>query len=233
LPVFCEKPVERDLGKAEAIRRELDGLDAKVQVGYVFRSLPFVLRLKEELTQDKIHSFQSMYICSVALTRALPPWFYEKDKSGGALIDQATHNLDLLRFFFGEVKEIRGRAGNPVCRKTDGYTIDEVLSLSLVFDNGTVGSHTHSWVGDDWRNEIVLSGERSLYRLNLFEGKAVMESRSEKIEFGKSDCSMYSWENAVFLDQVRDGDWSKNPSSYADAAASLRLCLDCDRTLSE
>jgi predicted dehydrogenase len=232
LPVFCEKPAERELCEAESISRELDALNADVQVGYVFRSLPHILKLKEELSHDKIHAFQSLYICSVSLTRSLAPWFYDKDKSGGALVDQATHNLDLLRFLFGEVKEVRGLARNPVHEKNDGYTIDEVLSMSLVFDSGTTGAHTHSWVGDGWRNEIILSGEKALYRLDLGKGKVAIEGESRNIEYEKDDQSVYSWENAVFLDQVKSGDWSVNPSSYADAVATLKLTLECDRALS-
>lgn len=242
LPVLCEKPVERSEEKAKAIARKLTKLKAKVQVGYVFRSTNLTQELKKLMKDDRIHLVQSLYACGVSLSMSLPLWFYDKSKSGGALIDQATHNLDLLRCLFGEVTEVKGFASNPVKRKRKGYTIDEVISLSFKFESGALGSHIHTWVGDGWRNEILLSGEKALYRL-IPGSKLVVERKDcdplKKAKKKAGDCvyelkgAMFSYENDAFIKMVRSGDWSKNPSSYQDALKTLQLTLACDRALEE
>jgi len=249
IPVFCEKPVERNEARGRQIAVELIKRKAKVQIGYVFRSVPVVQALRKVIRDDRIHLINSFYACDVSLNMALPKWFYDKAKSGGSLIDQATHNLDLLRCLFGEVKEVRGTANNPVNRKKDGYTIDETLGLLLTFRSGIVAVHTHSWVADRWRNEITLSGEKNLYRLNLNTGclssdqpvaaecnlyggkKKKTASAKMPLQFQQESRSIYEYQNEVFLKQVKSGDWSNNPSDYSDALKTLHLTMVCDRAL--
>ena len=56
-------------------------------------------------------------------------------------------------------------ASNPVHEKRDGYTVDEVIGLSLLFENGTVGTHLHSLVAPSWKTELGLAGEKRYYRI--------------------------------------------------------------------
>jgi predicted dehydrogenase len=168
----------------------------------------------------------------VSLDMSLPAWFYDKKLSGGALVDQATHNLDLLRRFVGEVAQARGVASNPVHGKKKGYTVDEVLSVSLVFKNGAAGGHVHTWVGDKWRNELVLSGEKRLYRLDLAKGVLTVEQGRTTRTVTQDHGRMYEHQNKVFLGMVVSGDWTRNPCDYADGLKTLELTMLCDRAIS-
>jgi predicted dehydrogenase len=228
IPVFCEKPAELRGAVAEKIAVELEQRDARVQVGYVFRSMPIAREARKAIADDRIHAIQSLYSCPACLTREIAPWFFEHEKSGGPLIDQATHNIDLLRFLFGEIVEVTGLAGNPVKKKEPGYTVDEVFSLSLRFDCGTLCSHVHSWVGDVWRNDIVFIGEKRVYHLDLWEGRLAVKEGKETRDFSQDQDHLYDHENRVFIDQVKSGDWSGNPSTYGDALKSLKTTLHCD-----
>ena len=231
IAVLCEKPVERVEQRARRIADELKTLHARVQVGYVFRSMPVIQRLREEMQGDTVHALQSLYCCDMSLTRKFPEWFYHKEKSGGALVDQATHNLDLLRYLFGEVKEVHGVASNPVHAKKGHYTVDETLALSLAFVNGMVATHTHTWVGDAWRNEMILSGEKRLYRLDLFAGALRIDEGGKSREFRQEQRSIYEFENERFLAQIASDDWSGNPCDYEDSTKTLHLTLACDKAV--
>ena len=249
IPVFCEKPVERSISRGRQIAADLTRRKAKIQIGYVFRSVPVAQALRKIIRNDKIHLVNSLYACHVSLSMSLPKWFYDKAKSGGALIDQATHNLDFLRFLFGEVLEVRGTANNPVHKKKTGYTINETLGLILTFRSGIVAVHTHTWVGDAWRNEITLSGEKNFYRLNLGTalltadkpvtekcvqaGGKMKKSTSGAIpfKFQQEARSIYEYQNEIFLKQVVSGNWKNNPSDYADGLKTLQLTHACDQSL--
>jgi len=214
IPVFCEKPVERSVAAGRQIAVELKKRKAKVQIGYVFRSTPVAQVARELAHHDKIHLVHSFYACPVSLNMGLPKWFYDKSKSGGALIDQATHNLDFLRYLFGEV-----------C------------------------AHTHTWVGDAWRNEITFSGEKNFYRLNLNKGlltgdKPVVENlnfsggkqnkpskETNSFRFQPDERSIFEYEHEVFLNQVVTGKWQNNPSDYADGLKTLELTHACNRAI--
>jgi predicted dehydrogenase len=232
IPVFCEKPVERSLRKAERIAAELQARGARVQVGYVFRSMPIVQKLREAMADDTVDLVQSLYGCPVSRSRKLPSWFFDKRRSGGPLVDQATHNLDLLRTLLGEVVEVCGLAANPLTAKEPGYTIDEVLSLSFRFAGGALGGHVHTWIGDQWRNEMLLVGRKRVYRLDLARGILSVEQGARRRVTEQVQKRMYDHENARFLEQVRSGDWSANPCTYDDGLATLRLTLACDRAVS-
>ena len=231
IPVLCEKPVGRVADEALSLAADLQERKAKIQVGYCFRSMPSSIRLKEELQKDRVHAFQSLYLCNVGLGTALRTWYFDKALSGGFLIDQATHNLDLLRFLFGEVESIAGLAANPVKAKQPGYTIEETYAISLIFEKGLTGTHTHSIVGDGWRNEIVISGEEAFYRINLNHGIVTVDRGAETMSFRQDSRGIHDWQNIAFLERVSSGDWSGNPSPFDDAARSLKLLLDCDKSL--
>lgn len=231
IPVFCEKPVERTLKRAETLARELRKLKARVQVGYVFRSMPVIGELRRATQGDTIYAVQSFYSCPMSLSRTAPAWFFDKKASGGALVDQATHNLDLLRHEFGEVREVRGTASNPLQKKTPGYTIEETIALSLLFANGMVASHVHTWIGDKWRNQMVFSGRKRFYRIDLVKGSLSIEAGNRTRSFCQGNATIYAYENAKFVEQVISGDWSGNPADYADGLATLRLTLACDQAV--
>lgn len=250
IPVFCEKPVERRVPVGAAIAAELARLKARVQVGYVFRCIPLVDELRRRMRGDRIHLVQSFYCCGISLAMSMPKWFYNKRLSGGALADQATHNFDLLRHLFGEVRQVRGMRHNPVHPRRGDYTVEETLGALLMFDNGLIAAHVHTWVGDSWRNEIVLSGEKRVYRLQPSRGTLVVEdqqtrSANDPPVAGKSGAakpapfrydqpagSIYGYENQIFLKQVQSGDWNRNPCSYADGLKTLELTAACDRAIS-
>lgn len=249
IPVFCEKPVERRVPVGAAIAAELARLKARVQVGYVFRTIPLVAVLRKQMRGDRIHLIQSFYGCGISLSMAMPAWFYNKKLSGGALADQATHNFDLLRHLFGEVRNIRGMRQNPVRPQRGNYTVEETLGALMMFESGVIAAHLHTWVGDSWRNEIALSGEKRFYRIQPARGLLTVEGQPTRsandpvagkggagaqprpFRYEQPPQSIYGYENQVFLQQVQSGDWSKNPCSYADGLKTLELTTACDRAL--
>ncbi len=228
IPVLCEKPVERDPARAHAIDAELRKLDARVQIGYALRTFSHVVELRRLLADDRVHVGQLLYACNMSLGHDLSSWFFDKERSGGALVDQATHTFDLLRSLFGEVEMIRGAAHNPVHPKKDGYTIDEAISLTLLFRSGLMVSHLHSWVSDDWRYSLVLSGEKRLYRFDNFEQTLSIQSKGEVRTIHESR-DHHDFQSETFLDCVRRNDWSANPCDYAEGIKTLELTLAADR----
>ena len=56
-----------------------------------------------------------------------------------------------------------------------------------------------------------------------------MKEKKGTWDFSQDQDHMYDHENEVFIAQVRSGDWSRNPSTYADALKTFKLTLECDR----
>lgn len=106
-----------------------------------------------------------------------------------------------------------------------------MLSLSFLFENGTVGGHVHTWVGDAWRNELLLSDKKRVYYLDLFQGLLTVKEGAESHSLHQDQADSYNHQNAVFLEMLNSGDWSHNPCDYDDGMAGLKLTLDCDQAL--
>jgi len=234
IPVFCEKPVECHLESAREVAQALEAHGSRVQVGYVIRPMPIVQKLRELMADDSVHVAQSLYLCDISLKpEAMAPWLFDKEVSGGPIVEQGTHNLDLLRYLFGEACAVRGISANPVRAKDSAYSVEEAVSLGFVFEKGSLCTHTHSWVSGHFINEMVLSGEKRLYRLGLTSGTLRWQENGGEIHtFSQGDGSIFAYEDAIFLKQVASGDWSRNICSYADGMATLGLCLAADQALS-
>jgi len=233
LAVFCEKPVARSLEQAQKIAVELEKREgALIQIGYVFRAMPIIEALKQAIVDDTIRLVQSFYGSPMSRTMELPAWFYEKEKSGGGLVDQATHNLDLFRYVVGEIPRVKGFADNPAHPKEPGYTIDELISLSFEFENGSLGSHLHTWLGDKWRNEMVFIGEKRMYRIDIWAGELEIEEEWETRSSRQDMDKMYHYENERFLEMVQAKDPALNICSFEEGLRTLELVLRCDAAVS-
>jgi predicted dehydrogenase len=230
LPVMCEKPAARTWEEAAAIAAELDALDAaqRVQIGYLFRSIDAVQRCRALLADDTVYQVQSVYACPSGLGNGPWSWFFNKPFSGGPLIDQGTHTLDVLRYLLGDVVAVRGLASNPRHTKSAEYSIEEVAAVALRFASGALGTHLQSVLGEGWRDEVLLIGAKRTYRLDLNNGVLIVEQGKERETVTASYAHAHDPQNVRFLAAVAGGDWSQNPCPYADAARTLKLALECD-----
>jgi myo-inositol 2-dehydrogenase/D-chiro-inositol 1-dehydrogenase len=249
IPVFCEKPwgVNSEHG-CELLASLPESYLRKIQNGYLFRSMPVVRLLKRLLENDRLVGAHSSYVHDIALTKVVPEWLFDKDKSGGMIIEQGTHNMDLLRYFLGECQEVAGMACNPVTPKGGKYTIEEVVAVPMLFEKSVLATHYHTWVGHGWRNEFQFIGEKAFYRLQPMEQRLIVEDPGEKIAPGTEGMSwhpewkehryqdtekgIFYYETDHFLQMVRSGDWSENPSTPWEAQTSLEFTFRVDRALS-
>ena len=107
LHVYVEKPLATSAGEA---REALDAwrLAGTVgMVGFNSRFHPLALALKQALAGGRVGEVTTIRSTFCAARRALPDWKRERGTGGGALLDLASHQVDLVRFLIGaEVVEV-------------------------------------------------------------------------------------------------------------------------------
>jgi myo-inositol 2-dehydrogenase/D-chiro-inositol 1-dehydrogenase len=95
--IFCEKPIDMDLGRAQAAAGQLSG--ARLFVGFNRRFDPSFRALKARLADGSVGAIETLQITSN--DPAPPPVSYIK-VSGGLFKDMAIHDFDMARWLLDE-----------------------------------------------------------------------------------------------------------------------------------
>ncbi len=234
VPVFVEKPPASSLDDARAIARISAQSGTPVVVGFMYRFLPAVDRLKELVAGRPVNLVQSSFFCPVATEWALPSWFYIKERSGGHVLDQAIHVVDLLRFLAGDITQVHTFGNNVLKPQTPKFTIEDSSSTNLRFASGASGGHVHSWAHSEFTGFVTLIGLD--YRLTLHLDARVSgfigdRSIDETSPAPPEGASHHLEEMRAFLACVRSGDFSTARSPFSDAAKSLATVLAMNESI--
>ncbi len=234
LPVFVEKPPAFSLEDARAINAIATHGGVPVVVGFMYRWFPIVNRLRELLAGRTIHLVQSAFLCPLTTKWTMPPWFLLKERSGGHILDQAIHSIDLIRFFAGDITQVHTYGNNIRRQKSADFTIEESSSTNLRFASGASGAHLHSWAADDMSVAVSFIGED--FRLNLdlderLHGNIGEQKIDEQMVAMPEGASHHYAEMVAFLEAVRSGDYSTMRSPYSDAARSLATVIAMNESI--
>lgn len=140
LHVFVEKPVSLTVEKGLEVLAAIRDAGVLSAVGYSVRYLP-ASRVAKEYLADK-----TVAMCTVNRWGGLPrtPWWRVMDQSGGQLVEQTTHQVDLMRYFLGEIVEVHARYAQRALTDLPNFTVPDVQIATFLFESGAIGSVTTS-----------------------------------------------------------------------------------------
>jgi predicted dehydrogenase len=139
--VFVEKPIALSMGLANKMVGAVDRYGVKSQVGFMYRFGEAVEQVKKMLESGEAGPPGLMtghYLCNSLHA----PWWREREKSGGQIVEQIIHTFDTIRYFLGEVKTVFSRMDNVFHRDVERYTVEDVSATVITFSNGAVASVT-------------------------------------------------------------------------------------------
>lgn len=243
--MLIEKPIS--VARPEIVR-ELAGRIASAgvvtSVGYMFRYAQAVDRIKEAIAAagGGVRAFIARYDCAYSEIRKRAWW--DVRISGGPIVEQATHFIDLARYLGGapdpaSVKALAIRAGEPgghlsdVPTDAEGRSCEDGVPLHFTpprvtaaiwrFRNGAIGSLSHAVLlhGRKYETELEVWGDG--FRAALLDPygdcrvlvRSTHSEQTEEFRFPQDD--PYLTENRAFLHAIRSGDRSGIRSSYEDA----------------
>ena len=130
---FVEKPVAVDMATANRVAKAVRDSGVIVQVGYMFRCSPPLIKVRELLQTHKPAMIQAHYYMPGLPG---PTWWPKMELGGGQLIEQATHMLDLARFIAGDVATVAGCVATirDWTSVPEGYVPEGLLKWSSVFE---------------------------------------------------------------------------------------------------
>ena len=144
--IFCEKPLATDLEGAGALVAAVTAASVPAQCGLVLRSAPVFGALRDLVASgvlgrpmaavfrdDQYFPTQGTYASQ---------WRADVAQSGGGcLIEHSIHDVDILRFCFGDVDRLGARTSN-----FSGHEgVEDLASVSLSFASGLEAHLTSVW----------------------------------------------------------------------------------------
>ena len=159
--VFCEKPLTTDLPGAVALVEAVENAGVPSQCGLVLRSAPVFRALRELVGGGSLGApmaavFRDDQYFPIRGTYASQWRADVAQAGGGCLIEHSIHDVDILRFCFGEVGAVSARTANHA-----GHPgVEDLASVALTFESGLEAQLTSVW------HDIMSRG--STRRLEVF-----------------------------------------------------------------
>ena len=157
--IFCEKPIDLDIGRADRALEAVDRAGVKLQVGFNRRFDATFRRVRETIERREIGELHLLRITS---RDPMPPPVAYLEASGGMFLDMTIHDFDMARYLTGsEVEEISVAAGALVDPAIGEAGDVDTAVTTLRFANGAIGTIDNSRravYGYDQRVEAFGSG---------------------------------------------------------------------------
>jgi myo-inositol 2-dehydrogenase / D-chiro-inositol 1-dehydrogenase len=136
LPLFVEKPLAADMATAERLGAAIAAAGLTTATGYHWRWLDTVQRTRDLLAG----SSPPALVAARWLDKVPPPaWWTTMAGSGGQVVEQVTHLIDLIRYLVGEVRSVTAHRTRPGQCGVGG-DIDENCAAILQLADGAVGT---------------------------------------------------------------------------------------------
>jgi len=231
IALFAEKPLGLDEEWPARIAKAIHGKGVVSCVGYQWRYLEVVDRARELLES---HPPQLVVGSWLGETPGAE-WWIRKDKSGGQILEQATHIFDLARYLAGEM-EPTAAAGRRVPRPAyPNSDILDVTETSVRFASGAIGSFsTTSLLAGPHRVELDMVSDGLALTLEVLNARLVVRLGTETTTLAPPSefDTPYELQNRAFIDAVQ-GKPNRIRSSYDDALLTHHLTLSASRLANE
>jgi len=156
-PTFCEKPLSISLPDALSMQRTIEQSGAFFQMGFQRRFDNGYVAAKQKINEGLIGT--PVLFKSSSRDPQRPSLEYlNPATSGGLIVDCGIHDLDLARWFMGEVESVYSIGG--ILAYPEMKTIDDIDNavVSLRFQSGALGTvdmSRNGVYGYDIRTEIL------------------------------------------------------------------------------
>jgi inositol 2-dehydrogenase len=137
-PTFCEKPLALSLGECRAIETAVTKSGAFFQMGFMRRFDPGYAAAKKKIADGTIG--RPVVFKSTSRDPFPPSLEYANPaSSGGILIDMGIHDIDLARWFMGEVETVTAIGATLVYPELATVGDYDNAIATLVFADGRLG----------------------------------------------------------------------------------------------
>ena len=163
--IFLEKPIARDVAEAKEIVSVAQRNSVKLMIGYSLRFTPRFRELKEKIESGCLGDIEAANAVFIgpgpfyerALDNApmpVPEWWFNKTLTGGGvLMDLGSHVINLLRWYFGEITDIRSQLSHRF-----NMDFEDSATCLAKFSSGTTAGIQVGWFSQELQQKVELFG---------------------------------------------------------------------------
>lgn len=164
--IIVEKPLSLTVREAHQLMRRVKEAGKTLIPVYQNRYNPLVAFMKELIDSGRLGKMHQ-FICNVLWNRDDAyfniDWHGTRELDGGVLYTQASHYVDMIHFFFGELSEYKGLGGS-----LRDLEVHDSVSAVCRFESGCIGSlnATVDAYPRNYCTEITFIAEKGTIRLS-------------------------------------------------------------------
>lgn len=236
--VFCEKPVDLELGRVKDVKDLVAKTGKKYMVGFNRRFDHNFMAIKENIDKGLIGKLELIQITS--RDPEPPPISYVK-VSGGLFCDMMIHDFDMVRYLSSSNPKSLTAIGDALVNpkiKTEGNDIDTAI-VSIELENGALAVITNSRrasYGYDQRAEVhgelgALSCSNDTSNTLVISSKDGIIHEKPLYFFLERYLNAYKMEIEIFVDSIINN--KETPVTIEEAYQSLLLAKAAQKSLIE
>jgi len=163
--IFLEKPVARNVQEGNDLVSSARKNSVKLMIGYPLRFNPIYRDLRERINTGELGEIETAYAVNIGagpfVSRAetyiptpVPDWWFSRELTGGGvLMDLGCHMINLLRWYFGEITDIRSHLGYRF-----NLDLEDSAICCARFGSGTRAIVNVGWFSQSFQLRVELAG---------------------------------------------------------------------------
>lgn len=197
---LVEKPLGHDVASSERIAAAFESRGLVGAVGHIERYNPAIQSLRQRLENGDLGE-----VYQIATRRQGP--FPARIADVGVVRDLAPHDIDLAAW----VARSRYTSLAAQVAHRSGREHEDLVSITGLFENGTVASHLINWLSPMKERTTVVTGER---------GAFVADTLTADLTFYANGTVATTWDRIAGFRGVAEGDVTRFAIAKAEPLAS-------------
>ncbi|OGV83671.1 MAG: hypothetical protein A3K19_25165 [Lentisphaerae bacterium RIFOXYB12_FULL_65_16] len=231
VPFIVEKPLTNDMALARKVAAGVKKAGIMAATAYMTRYRRSVARARELLLNDPPALAYGGWIGGFP---GKHPWLFDKKLSGGQMLEQTTHTVDLLRYLCGEVVEVFSYKADPkFVKEAQGFKADCASTVAMQLKSGGVANIMNAWVCRAGGGVFLtlLSPNYKVEFSGWEQSVKITHAGGTHTEEVKGEQNIFEIEDAAWINAVKTGKADGVKSSYEDGVRSLAVSLAANESM--